>query len=114
MTNFGVASMARTRRYHPLVGDDLTAAVAYYDEISVDPGIVFGLRFAIALKSSPIAPIRLARSMNSFEQRWLTDSRMSSSSTTTTIPFPSWASFTPRQIRVGGLSGPSDRTGTQQ
>ncbi len=30
--------MARTRRYHPLVGEDLAAAVRYYDEISVDLG----------------------------------------------------------------------------
>ena len=30
--------MARTRRYHPLVADDLAAAVTYYDDISVDLG----------------------------------------------------------------------------
>ena len=30
--------MARTRRYHPLVADDLAAAVAYYDDISMDLG----------------------------------------------------------------------------
>jgi len=30
--------MARTRRYHPLVAQDLAAAVAYYDDISVDLG----------------------------------------------------------------------------
>ena len=30
--------MARTRRYHPLVSEDLATAVAYYDEISVDLG----------------------------------------------------------------------------
>lgn len=30
--------MAKTRRYHPLVADDLAAAVAYYDGISVDLG----------------------------------------------------------------------------
>ncbi len=38
MTNYGGASMANTRRYHPLVVDDLSGAVAYYDEISVDLG----------------------------------------------------------------------------
>ncbi len=38
MTNCGAASMARTRRYHPLVADDLAAAVAYYDDISVELG----------------------------------------------------------------------------
>ena len=38
MTNFGGELMARTRRYHPLVADDLAAAVAYYDAISVDLG----------------------------------------------------------------------------
>ena len=37
-TNYGVESMARTRRYHPRVADDLAAAVAYYDEISVSLG----------------------------------------------------------------------------
>ena len=30
--------MAETRHYHPLVADDLAAAVAYYDDISVDLG----------------------------------------------------------------------------
>ena len=30
--------MARTRKYHPLVADDLAAAVAYYDDISVELG----------------------------------------------------------------------------
>ena len=30
--------MARTRRYHPFIADDLAAAVAYYDDISVDLG----------------------------------------------------------------------------
>lgn len=30
--------MARSRRYHHLAADDLTAAVAYYDEISADLG----------------------------------------------------------------------------
>ena len=30
--------MAKSRRYHPLVADDLAAAVAYYDEIAVDLG----------------------------------------------------------------------------
>ncbi len=38
MTNFGGASMARMRRYHPLVADDLATAVSYYDDISVDLG----------------------------------------------------------------------------
>ena len=30
--------MAKTRRYHPLVADDVAAAVAQYDDISVDLG----------------------------------------------------------------------------
>ena len=38
MMNYGGALMARTRRYHPLVSDDLAAAVAYYDDISIDLG----------------------------------------------------------------------------
>ena len=38
MMSFGGESMAKTRRYHPLVADDLAAAVAYYDGISVDLG----------------------------------------------------------------------------
>jgi plasmid stabilization system protein ParE len=33
--------MARTRRYHPLVADDLAAAIAYFDDISVDLGSSF-------------------------------------------------------------------------
>ncbi len=38
MTSFGGESMARTRRYHPLVAEDLAAAVAHYDDISTDLG----------------------------------------------------------------------------
>ena len=30
--------MARVRRYHPSVADDLSAATGYYDEISADLG----------------------------------------------------------------------------
>lgn len=30
--------MARIRRYHPLVADDLIAAVASYDDVSIDLG----------------------------------------------------------------------------
>ena len=30
--------MARVRRYHPSVADDLSAAAGYYDEISADLG----------------------------------------------------------------------------
>ena len=30
--------MARKRRYHPQVADDLSTAVGYYDDISVDLG----------------------------------------------------------------------------
>jgi hypothetical protein len=39
--------MARTRRYHPLVADDLAAAVAYYDDISVE----LGNRFRTSVRS---------------------------------------------------------------
>lgn len=38
MTSFGDESMARTRRYHPLVVQDLADAVAYYEGVSVDLG----------------------------------------------------------------------------
>lgn len=30
--------MDRSRRYHPLVADDLAAAVGYYDDVSIDLG----------------------------------------------------------------------------
>ena len=30
--------MARIRRYHPLVADDLAAAVGYYDDVSINLG----------------------------------------------------------------------------
>ena len=46
MTNFGDESMARTRRYHPLVADDLADAVAHYDEVSVD----LGNRFRVSVR----------------------------------------------------------------
>jgi hypothetical protein len=36
--NFGDASMARSRRYHPLVAEDLSKATVYYDAISSDLG----------------------------------------------------------------------------
>lgn len=39
--------MARTRRYHPLVANDLAAAVAYYDNISAD----LGNRFRASVRS---------------------------------------------------------------
>ena len=38
--------MAKLRRYHPLVADDLAAATAHYDEISVD----LGNRFRASLR----------------------------------------------------------------
>jgi hypothetical protein len=38
MTSFGGESMARIRRYHPLVADDLASAIAFYDDISVELG----------------------------------------------------------------------------
>jgi len=38
MTSFGDELMARTRRYHPLVAQDLADAVEYYDGVSVDLG----------------------------------------------------------------------------
>jgi plasmid stabilization system protein ParE len=47
MPNFGGASMAEIRRYHPLVADDLAEAVGYYDDISVD----LGNRFRASLRS---------------------------------------------------------------
>ena len=39
--------MARTRRYHPSVVDDLAVAVAHYDNISVD----LGNRFRSSVRS---------------------------------------------------------------
>ena len=47
MTNFGDALMARLRRYHPLVADDLDAAVAYYDQIAV----ALGNRFRTSVRN---------------------------------------------------------------
>lgn len=41
MASFGDESMARARRYHPLVAQDLAGAVAYYDQISADLGSRF-------------------------------------------------------------------------
>jgi hypothetical protein len=38
ITSFGDESMARPRRYHPLVANDLAGAVAYYDNISIELG----------------------------------------------------------------------------
>ncbi|MFV1965922.1 MAG: hypothetical protein ACC628_10895 [Pirellulaceae bacterium] len=39
--------MARTRRYHSLVADDLAAAVAYYDDISHG----LGNRFRVSVRN---------------------------------------------------------------
>jgi plasmid stabilization system protein ParE len=39
--------MARSRRYHPLVADDLTAAIAYYAAISPE----LGNRFRASIRS---------------------------------------------------------------
>jgi hypothetical protein len=47
MKSFGGESMARTRHYHPLVADDLAAAVAHYDGISVD----LGNRFRVSVRN---------------------------------------------------------------
>ncbi len=38
MRNFGAGLMGTHRRYHPGFADDLSAATAYYDKISVDLG----------------------------------------------------------------------------
>ncbi|SMP61222.1 ParE toxin of type II toxin-antitoxin system, parDE [Neorhodopirellula lusitana] len=48
MTNSGDVLMAKVRRYHPLVADDLSAATAYYDEISAD----LGNRFRSSVRAS--------------------------------------------------------------
>lgn len=37
-TSFGAESMARTRRYHPRVADDLAGTVKHYDGVSVELG----------------------------------------------------------------------------
>ena len=47
MRSFGEESVARTRRYHPRVAEDLAAAVAYYDDISVE----LGNRFRASVRS---------------------------------------------------------------
>ena len=47
MTSYGDESMARTRKYHPLVADDMGAAVAYYDDISV----ALGNRFRASVRA---------------------------------------------------------------
>ena len=46
MTSFGAEWMAKTRRYHPLVADDLATAVTSYDDIS----IALGNRFRAAVR----------------------------------------------------------------
>ncbi len=43
--------MARTRRYHPLVTDDLASAIAFYDDISVDLGNRFRASIRDRLKT---------------------------------------------------------------
>ena len=43
--------MARTRRYHPLVADDLASAIAFYDDISVDLGNRFRASIRDRLKT---------------------------------------------------------------
>jgi plasmid stabilization system protein ParE len=47
-TNYGVASMARTRRYHPLVADELASATGYYDDVSIE----LGNRFRSSVRQS--------------------------------------------------------------
>ena len=46
MTNSGDEWMANTRRYHPLVAEDLATAVTYYDAIS----LALGNRFRAAVR----------------------------------------------------------------
>ena len=43
--------MARIRRYHPLVADDLASAIAFYDNISVDLGNRFRASIRDRLKT---------------------------------------------------------------
>jgi plasmid stabilization system protein ParE len=36
--NCGAASMAKIRRFHPLAAADISKAIAYYDDVSIDLG----------------------------------------------------------------------------
>jgi plasmid stabilization system protein ParE len=47
MMNCGGVLMAKKRRYHPSVAEDLSAAVSYYDDISVD----LGKRFRVSVRN---------------------------------------------------------------
>lgn len=69
--------MARIRRYHPLVADDLAAAVAYYDNISVDLGNRFRASVRYRLETITERPDSFGRIHEQLRQRWLTDSPMS-------------------------------------
>ncbi len=64
MTNFGDALMARVRRYHPLVADDLSAATGYYDEISADLGNRFRASVRVRLRDVSDRPESFGRLQN--------------------------------------------------
>ena len=64
MTNFGGVLMARIRRYHPSVADDLSAATAYYDEISADLGNRFRASVRGRLRDAAERPESFGRLQN--------------------------------------------------
>ena len=64
MTNFGGVLMASIRRYHPSVADDLSAATAYYDEISADLGNRFRASVRGRLRDAAERPESFGRLQN--------------------------------------------------
>ena len=64
MTNFGGVLMASIRRYHPSVADDLSAATAYYDEISADLGNRFRASVRARLRDVAERPESFGRLQN--------------------------------------------------
>ena len=56
--------MAKVRRYHPLVADDLSAATGYYDEISPDLGNRFRSSVRARLRDVADRPESFGRLQN--------------------------------------------------
>jgi len=56
--------MAKVRRYHPLVADDLSAATGYYDEISANLGNRFRASFRARLQNVADRPESFGRLQN--------------------------------------------------
>ncbi|GAB5406776.1 MAG: hypothetical protein Aurels2KO_50070 [Aureliella sp.] len=62
--NSGDVLMARVRRYHPLVADDLSAATSYYDDISPDLGNRFRASVRARLRDVADRPESFGRLQN--------------------------------------------------